>query len=107
MRILKVLVGAGYGLHMADAIEYQGGVWLVSKWLKDEVTGRMKPERIIRIDTLKHQRSNFAGASIVLSQPLPEDVLSGASTLVGGQQFDVIEAPEIEVQGAPAGTFKH
>lgn len=87
------------GLHLADTIEYQGGLWLVPEWSEAPSEGWKKPKRIIRIDKFRHEpMPGPYPADYLLHETVPKAVLDGnaASALVIG--FVVIEAPDISFE---------
>jgi hypothetical protein len=94
---MKVSVPSEEGRLTIDAIEYNGGVWLVPQWLDHPFQPARKPVRIIRLDLLPH--SGRSGPwDYVLTGPVPRDVLEGKTKVVGKQRFVVIERPDIEIQ---------
>ncbi len=58
MEIFKVMVSFDNNgnIFLADGIEHEGSIWIVSKWLNNPAEGNKKPERIIRLqkDEMQH-----------------------------------------------------
>ena len=85
----KVMFGFEDGvLSDCEAVEYQGAVWLVPKWLAFPDKGYTKPERMIRLDQFQHQRFDplavgpppFDGADFGINGPLPGALFDGKLT---------------------------
>lgn len=79
MKIFQCLVGFSDGhVGICDGIEFNGKLWLVTRWLRHKTEPHSKPERIIRFDNLPHQRTS--GEAIEFQNvliPAPESVTSG------------------------------
>jgi hypothetical protein len=100
MKILKVVIPSDGGkIYKCDAIEHEGKLWLVPQWLAVPAKGVTKPRRIIRMDSLQHQRmSNPAyGMDYILNGYMPKDVLDGRATPEQARQYEIVELPEIEI----------
>src|ERR1700739_3963138 len=55
-RALRVIVGFDSGeVGQCGAIEHDGAVWLVPKWLPFPEQGYTQPERMIRLDQFRYQ----------------------------------------------------
>ena len=97
MKILKVFVSSGGEIGIVDAIEYQGGIWLVPEWLDHPDKPMTQPARIIRMDVLPHTQMT-GQADYALRGPIPKAVLDGETTSAAGTQFDVVERPDISIR---------
>jgi hypothetical protein len=101
MKILKTMVGAGNKILQCDTIEHEGKIWLVPKWLASPAEGVQRPERIVRIDLLPHQKLDRKPGGIpadyVLNVPIPRDVLDGPILPGKGSEFEVVPQPDIQV----------
>lgn len=87
-------------LNHCDTIEWKGKKWLVPKWLVAPTEGWKKPERIICLDNLKHQKIGAGfGADYLLNDPLPRSVVEGRGPSPAEGSYDVIEAPDITLPG--------
>lgn len=100
MKIFKTMVGSDDGVvYQVDTLRHRGGLWLVPRWLESPTEKLRRPARIIRIDTLPHQKVKRGPDSIpadyVLNGPIPKAVLDGANPKAGEQQFVVEEMPQI------------
>jgi hypothetical protein len=73
MKILKALVIGvdDGGISKCDAIEFDGKLWLVPRWLDFPAQGLTKPARLVRFDTLLHQATPNSPqeADYVLTSP--------------------------------------
>ena len=79
-----------------DTIEYQGRFWLVPSWTENHTTGKMKPDRIICLNSLPHQILPLgAPENFALDVPIPKCVFDGE--IPPGTTFEIVENPEIEV----------
>jgi hypothetical protein len=101
--ILKALVGSDAGLLAIDVIEFDNGLWLVTEWLENRDIGWQTPARIIRMDTIPHQKCNPAphnhGANFVVNVSIPKAILSGADPTQAGSEFplEVRDLPGVRV----------
>ena len=79
-----------------DAIEYEGGLWLVPMWLDNQTTRERKPLRIIRVDKLdltpNPQNSPF-GDFLAPAMTIPKSLLEGRSQ--PEEPIVVVESPNI------------
>lgn len=79
--------------HVSDALEIEGVLWLVTRWLEGPRPNTEVPERIVSLRDLPIQRSRGdyrLHAEWVLESPLSKDVLEGKI----GRGRDVIERPD-------------
>jgi hypothetical protein len=81
-----------------DTIEHEGRMWLVTSWLVPRTGGLSKPERLICLDTLPHQKASMNGLDFVLNNPLPKAVTEGRVPSGLEALYVVIERPDIEVR---------
>jgi|ERR1039458_3458979 hypothetical protein len=89
--------------YLIDTIKYEGGLWLVPKWLETSSPTVQKAARIIRMDRLAHKNlgQNFLGTGhqiFALDDPIPKAVLDGASPSQSEPPLDVVEAPELNIR---------
>jgi hypothetical protein len=100
MKVYKVLVGFddSGGIFTCDAVEHEGGMWLVPMWLEEPATRSRRPLRIVRMDTLPHQKmpANWQ-QDFVLNEPMPRAVFEGRVPQGQEAKYVVIEAPEISL----------
>ena len=102
-KVLKtIVIIQGEGISLYDTIEYEGKLWLVSKWLDIPSEGYSKPERIICLDALAHTNAVYnhdrsVEADFVLDDPMPKSVFDGQLSEEQKEQYLVIENPEIFV----------
>jgi hypothetical protein len=96
-KLYKVIVGFEDGVIVnCDAVEYQGAIWLVPKWLPFSNEEYAKPERMIRLDQFAHRGFDpptagtppFDGANFGINEPIPRALFDGelSSTL----KFDYV-----------------
>jgi hypothetical protein len=103
MRIFQTLLAIGDDgyVYRMDTIEYEGRVWLVPAWLESRATGGRKPERMICLDNLPHQRIDPQDSPVDspihfrLVDPIPKTVLEGRVPPGLESVYVVLEAPEI------------
>jgi hypothetical protein len=83
-----------------DTIEHEGAKWLVPDWIVFQDEGVQKPRRIIRLDGLRHQKSQIA--DYFLNDPLPSILVEGHGRpqLPG---YVVKDAPDISFPYPPDG----
>ena len=100
-KIYKTLLAPeGRGsLDLCDTIEHEGHMWLVPKWLVAPEEGWRRPERIILLDSLPHQKTGFGGADYLLSGPLAKAALEGHDQSSLGPEYTVILEPDITLPG--------
>ncbi len=85
------------------AIEHQGAVWLVPKWLPHSDEGYAKPERMIRLDQSQYQRFDppvavgpFAGADFAVNALLPRALLFGEISPQLRTRYAVLDRPDLK-----------
>lgn len=103
MKIFKTMGGIDDSntVDIIDTIQYQGKLWLVPKWLDYPDLGVRKPARLIRIDSVPHQKLKPGSgypADLLLSVPVPRSAVDGHSTQPGpAGEFEVVLMPDIAV----------
>jgi hypothetical protein len=99
MKILKALVigVADGGISKCDAIEFDGKLWLVPRWLDFPAQGLTKPARLVRFDTLLHQATSnsLQEADYVLNQPIPGELFEIRTPKEPILGFEFLELPEV------------
>lgn len=99
MQILKIMVPySDVGdIGICDAIEYQGGIWLVPYWLDHPTLKVRKPIRIVRVDLLGLQQMNgFKDCHYgVPPMSLSKAVLDGRAQ--SEKPIEVVESPDISI----------
>lgn len=103
MRIFHTLLAIGNDgyVYLMDTIEYEGRMWLVPAWLESLATGERKPERMIRLDNLPHQRIDPQDSPVDppmhfrLVDPIPKSVLEGRVPAGLESVYVLLEAPKI------------
>jgi hypothetical protein len=101
MKILKALViGIEDGtVSKCDAIEYEGKLWLVPRWLDIPAQGVTKPARLIRFDTLPHQKTPNSPHRVdfVLNSPIPKELFEIHPPKQAIAGFEFVELPEMSL----------
>jgi hypothetical protein len=101
MIILKALVtladGDG-GLLVADVIEHQGKKWIVPTWSEYPTEGYKKPERIICLDSLRHQKGSLLPVDFVVNDPIPKSALYGPDQPAANSGYLVVRQPDVRFQ---------
>lgn len=99
MKILKAMVGSSDSgkLFKVDVIEHDKKLWLVPQWYDVPAQGVSKPARIIRMDTLPHQKNapNSPYGDYILNAPIPTALLNLPTPRPPIPGFEVQEMPEI------------
>jgi hypothetical protein len=100
MKIFKAMVVSADGpLYQIDVIEHDKKLWLVPQWLDSPAEGVSRPARIIRMDTLPHQK-NLPGSpygDYVLNEPVPTELLNLQTPKQPIDGFEFQEMPELSV----------
>lgn len=97
MKVFKTLVASEGGIYKFDTIEYQGGLWLVPKWIDMPSEGYVSPMRLIRMDVLPHQRTPGGPGDYMLNHPVPRAVLDGNVSPQSAKAFVVLEQPDLKI----------
>ena len=100
MRILKTLItfsDFNLGVVMTcDTIEFQDKFWIVPEWKQNNAKCKMRPDRLICLDDLRHQRiSGGFPADFVLSEPIPRWLFDG--DIPPGKDIHVLKDPDLLV----------
>lgn len=89
-------------IYQIDTIEYEGKMWLVPRWLEASSEGWKRPERIICLDELRHQRgSSGIPADFILNDPIPRSVLLDQIQEQSKYSSLVIMRPDIRIPIEP------
>ncbi len=98
MKIFKTIVSFDDegSLYITDTIAWKGKLWLVPKWLDPLGTEKSKPDRIICMDALPHQKTppGFQ-ADFVLNNPIPKCVFFGEIPKEKSSEYEVILKPVV------------
>jgi hypothetical protein len=86
------------------AIDFEGAIWLVPKWLPFPNEGYTKPERMIRLDQFQNQKFDppakgpgpFAGADFGINGPLPKMLFFGELTQQLKSKYVVLDRPDVK-----------
>jgi hypothetical protein len=80
-----------------DGIEHEGKLWLVPHWLEVPAQGVTKPARIIRFDSIPHQRTpnSRQGVEYVINYPIPKELFGSQTPRQAIPGFEFQELPEI------------
>jgi hypothetical protein len=97
-KALKVIVGFENGeTGHCGAIEHEGAVWLVPKWLPFPDEGYTKPERMIRLDQFRHQAiPQPAEADYGVNEPMPKSLFFGELSPRLKEKYVVIDRPDLK-----------
>jgi len=111
-RMFKVIVILDDGVSgPCSAVEYQGAIWLVPKWLPCPDEGYAKPERMIRLDQFRYQRLDppvvgegpLAGADFVINDSIPRELFEGPLTPQLIDRFSVLDKPDAKFRAGGTG----
>lgn len=100
MNILQalVIIESNGDLVYVDAIEYEGGIWLVPNWLENISEKTSSPQRIIRMDTLAHQVMEPGhDHQFVVNTPIPEYMFDDQLPRKIDPIFEIIENPPLSL----------
>jgi len=101
MRIYRTLMAfsdsAPGKVFLSDTIEYDNKFWLVPEWTENKLIRKMRPTRIILLNSLPHQKTNnpAAPADFFLNKPIPKCVFDGQVPPETTFEFHIVENPEI------------
>lgn len=101
-----------YGkIFKADVITHEGKSWIVPEWLENSATGKMKPVRLILLDSLPHQKIPVGAkdrpADFVLNKPIPMCVFDGQIPHETTFEFHILESPQGLLIDVPKGQTLH
>jgi hypothetical protein len=96
IKTLKVIVGFENGvMGECGALEYEGAIWLVPKWLPFPLEGYTKPERMILLDQFRYQSfPQPADADFAINDPLPRDLFFGELSQAIKDKYVVLDKPD-------------
>ena len=98
MKLLKAQFLTEDRLYEAFAIEHEGALWLVPAWRVSPNGKSMRPERMIRLDSVPHQRMEDGGSpDIFVNVTIPMSVVTGQASLKEEGALEVVEDPDITV----------
>jgi len=109
----KVVIGFENGaMGQCGAVEYQGAIWLVPKWLPFSNEGYAKPERMIRLDQFRFRKFDppatvpalFAGANFAINDALPRALFDGEISQELKDKYVVLEKPNVKFR---VGGIRH
>lgn len=80
---------------LCDTISHEGEFWIVPRWLIDPTKGVEYPERIIRLASIPHQKSDGKRYDFLLNDPMPKAVFDGQPNAQSGIEYDVRERPPL------------
>jgi len=106
VRLFKVAVMVDDRLGTCPAVEYEGAVWLVPKWLPLPNEQGAKPERMIRLDQFRYQRFDppatgpgpVAGIDFAINDPLPKALFDGELSSQLTARYIVLDKPDVTFQ---------
>lgn len=77
-------------------ISHKNALWLVPSWLQSPASGTIQPERMIRLDRLRHQTTTKGSGfdDYLVQEPIPTNVLSGAEP-PEGDKYVVLLEPDV------------
>ena len=103
-RLFKVIGQLQDGtVAVCTAVEHQGQIWIVPKWLSLPDEGYATPERMILLDQFRHERSDppeegpdlLDGADFRLLDPIPRALFDGALSPALREQFVVLDQLDV------------
>ena len=100
MKVLKALVAIKDGdgsVFAADVISHDGKNWIVQKWHECPAEYK-KPERIVCLDNLRHQKTRSGKTDFVVNDPIPKAVLYDPAPVVGAFGYLVVWKPDIRIR---------
>jgi hypothetical protein len=101
-KLLKVLIALEGEPRIFEcaAIEHDGAVWLIPRWLPMPDEGYAMPERLIRLDQFAHQKLGQPGdpADFAINVPIPKALFEGPISSELKAQFVVLDRPDIRLR---------
>jgi hypothetical protein len=64
-------------LYQCSAIEHEGEVWLVPKWIPSPSEGYALPERMISLRRYRHQMFENRSGDLLINIPVPRALIDG------------------------------
>ena len=102
VKLLKVMMSleGEPRIFECPAIDYDGAVWLVPRWLPTSEEGYLMPERLIQLDQFAHQKLGQTGdpADFAINFPVPKALFAGPISHELLAQFVVLDRPAIRVR---------
>ena len=102
VKLLKVMMSleGEPGIFECPAIDYDGAVWLIPRWLSTSEEGYVMPERLIQLDQFAHQKLGQTGdpADYAINVPVPKALFEGPISHELLAQFVVLDRPAIRVR---------
>lgn len=100
----KVLTDGG-AILTVDVIQHAGKFWMVPYWLDRPNEGGTTPNRIIRLDSLPHERmaSGSPVGDFVVKHPIPKALLEPETPSPPIAGFEYQELPDIRFAKPPRG----
>jgi hypothetical protein len=88
---------------VCTAVEHQGQIWIVPKWMPLPDEGYATPERMILLDQFRHERSDppedgphlLDGADFRLLDPIPRALFDGVLSPALREKFVVLEPTDL------------
>ena len=83
-----------------SAIESEGVLWLVPRWLPTQDDGYAMPERLIRLDQFAHQKLGKPSdpADFAINAPIPKALFEGPLSPDLKSQYVVFDRPNIRLR---------
>lgn len=80
-----------------SVIEYEGALWIVTRWLEHKTEPLRRPARLIRMTGLQFQEIDpeQQGADYMVSQPIPRALFDDRAPRKVPAGFVVLELPPI------------
>ena len=108
--LFKVVFGLPDGrMTHCPAVQYEGQIWLVPKWLPFPDEGYMKPERMIQLAQFRHLKFDppakgnpiFDGANFGISDPVPIELIEGDLSKLK-DKYVVLDKPDAKFRSSSA-----
>jgi hypothetical protein len=80
---------------ISRSIEYDKKLWLVPFWLDQQALRRLRPVRLIRLDSLLYEPDQSLLADFVLNETLPKFLFDPELSGTPEKKFEVVESPDI------------
>lgn len=89
---------ASDGIYTVNVIFWEGDFWLVPQWLDNPSEKWSKPARIIRLNSIPHQKclGNQRG-DFLIPPSVPKAAIFGPYPYAGPLPVVLVEAPDIQV----------
>lgn len=94
-QIFKTMVPTDSGtIEKVDTIEHENKMWLVPNWLDQPGLKLTRPNRLILLDSLPHEKAQIAGCQYVLNTPLPKELFEMSPLTEKAKGFVVVDLPD-------------